>query len=299
MKWQLLRLSTLDSVRLALSCTVLWAHTFLIVGAGDPPFPAGAIAVALFFALSGFLLTGSWQRSPCPWRFVIARAARLLPGLWFCLLGCVILAACFWPNGTDQWRGSSWWHFIYWNWWGDVGQVSIGQAFEGNPHRGVNNSLWSLRYEIRCYGLLMLLGLCGFLSMRGRWSLPLLAACLLLEGISSSGTISGLYDRPDTCLFAAAFVIGASLWCFGIRPPADGRSTAPDLSYGMYLWGFPVQQVLAFYGVHALGVPLFFACSVLSVLPVASVSWYLIERPGLVHGRALGEWIVKTYATEK
>ena len=48
-----------------------------------------------------------------------------------------------------------------------------------------------------------------------------------------------------------------------------------DLSYGIYIYAFPIQQVLAAYGQLNL------ATAVLSVLPFAAASWFLVEKPAM------------------
>ena len=54
-----------------------------------------------------------------------------------------------------------------------------------------------------------------------------------------------------------------------------------DLSYGTYIFAFPLQQLLAGFGLWKLGVPMFALVSVLVTLPVAAASWFGIERPAL------------------
>jgi peptidoglycan/LPS O-acetylase OafA/YrhL len=54
----------------------------------------------------------------------------------------------------------------------------------------------------------------------------------------------------------------------------------PDLSYGFYIWGFPLQQVI----VNILGLKndgLTFLLDLLFVLPLALLSWYAVESPSL------------------
>ena len=56
---------------------------------------------------------------------------------------------------------------------------------------------------------------------------------------------------------------------------------ATDLSYGMYLLHFPIEQLLAGWKLQGRGFPAFFLVSVLAAAVCASVSWVLVERPAL------------------
>jgi peptidoglycan/LPS O-acetylase OafA/YrhL len=52
-----------------------------------------------------------------------------------------------------------------------------------------------------------------------------------------------------------------------------------DLSYGIYLWAFPLQQVLMMTGIRDPW--LLSAAAVIVLLPVAAASWLLVEKPAL------------------
>ena len=54
-----------------------------------------------------------------------------------------------------------------------------------------------------------------------------------------------------------------------------------DYSYGVYLYGYPVQQVLAHFQVHQRGFAFFLAASLVLALVFAVASWHLIEKPAL------------------
>lgn len=56
---------------------------------------------------------------------------------------------------------------------------------------------------------------------------------------------------------------------------------ANDHSYGVYIYSFVVQQVMAKAGVQALGLVGFFVASTLVSAGLAMVSWHLVERPAL------------------
>ena len=75
---------------------------------------------------------------------------------------------------------------------------------------------------------------------------------------------------------------------FAYRLPWHGFNRAGDYSYGMYLWGFPIQQMVA----HHLPDISPIANAAISV-PVAvifgALSWYLIEKPALSLKSAPGD----------
>ncbi|WP_431277443.1 acyltransferase family protein [Leifsonia poae] len=54
-----------------------------------------------------------------------------------------------------------------------------------------------------------------------------------------------------------------------------------DISYGTYIYAFPLQQVLASAGLYVLGVPAFAVAAIMLTLAVASLSWYVIEKPAM------------------
>lgn len=65
------------------------------------------------------------------------------------------------------------------------------------------------------------------------------------------------------------------------RVPFQGWGRPGDFSYGLYLFAFPIQQLLVDVGGRGTRpLPLFFASMLLTV-PVAMLSWFLIERPFL------------------
>lgn len=54
-----------------------------------------------------------------------------------------------------------------------------------------------------------------------------------------------------------------------------------DWSYGAYLYGFPVQQVLAHFRLHEASFPGFVLASTLITAVLAGLSWHLVEKPAL------------------
>lgn len=54
-----------------------------------------------------------------------------------------------------------------------------------------------------------------------------------------------------------------------------------DISYGVYLWGFPVAQLLSWRFGHDLPLSSHIVLTILLTYGVALASWHLIERPAL------------------
>jgi len=53
-----------------------------------------------------------------------------------------------------------------------------------------------------------------------------------------------------------------------------------DLSYGLYLYAWPVQQLVAMYGLAHSPLP-FIVLSTIGASILAAGSWFIIERPAM------------------
>jgi peptidoglycan/LPS O-acetylase OafA/YrhL len=54
-----------------------------------------------------------------------------------------------------------------------------------------------------------------------------------------------------------------------------------DLSYGVYIYACPIQQLLVIAGVGALNPLVFAAIATVATLPFAALSWFLVEKPAM------------------
>ena len=66
-----------------------------------------------------------------------------------------------------------------------------------------------------------------------------------------------------------------------VRLPLRGFDRRVDLSYGLYIYAFPVQQLLAMYGIPKYGFAPYFLCALVIALALAAASWLTIEKPSL------------------
>jgi peptidoglycan/LPS O-acetylase OafA/YrhL len=323
-------------LRLLAALMVVLGHSFLIVGgdvSGNEPLHrilprtyAHLAGVAMFFAISGFLITLSFERRPDLVRFARARALRLWPALvvvvaaWTFVLGPMLStlpADAYFGAGDDH--GTAYRYF-----WSNISLFRLWPwlpgLFESNPiPRHVNGSLWTIPWEATMYVAVALAGVLRLLRFPWLASAVIVAlvAALVLWPIYSSdaaatgqlplgyelaacfgaGSIACLLRRfvpvstgimlllalvafagRDTLLIWPAILYFVFWFAYVPRLPAMPRDA--DLSYGTYLWAFPVQQaVVQITGVESPAGLFLIATPI--VLAIAAASWFLIERPAL------------------
>lgn len=74
-----------------------------------------------------------------------------------------------------------------------------------------------------------------------------------------------------------------------------GLRGCPDVSYGIYIYGFPVQQSLSALFADRFGMVPLTAASLLITIILATLSWWLVEKPTLGRKRKVEEAITKLY----
>ena len=97
------------------------------------------------------------------------------------------------------------------------------------------------------------------------WWLVALCAAIVI----AAGVLLPDYRVAAGLALAYAVVVSGAL--------VHGPSLRNDFSYGMYIYAFPVQQILVMSGLVSLTPMLFFGISTISTLPFAAASWFLVE----------------------
>jgi peptidoglycan/LPS O-acetylase OafA/YrhL len=285
-------------------------------GLGDDRFRGlGSAGVALFFALSGYLITSLFTTDARLGRFYRNRAVRLLPALGFAILGYVALQA--WLH-LELVRGVGWVVGYLANW----GQI--------NGHDlGVLVPTWSLAVEEQFYlvwplvllatrrhprvqlwttvALLAGTTLARFTLMplvgedhvymgSETASASLLVGCLLallLNGRAAVRAPGWILAAGSAGLLVVA-TYGSSSWAFAVivptlvtwwaflliwaRVPLTWRPLryAGTRSYGVYLWHNGILWMTLVVAGPSLG---WMAVGIVLSFAVAEVSWRLIEQP--------------------
>jgi len=120
----------------------------------------------MFFALSGFLVTGSALRTGRLIPFLGLRVLRLLPALLVeVTLSAIILGATFTQLPLSQYYSSPIFWSYFWNIVGDV-HLFLPEVFTDNNTNVVNSNLWTLPWELQCYMVMSVMIVTGAILYR-------------------------------------------------------------------------------------------------------------------------------------
>lgn len=328
------RRNNFDLLRLLAAASVIFSHAFLLGEGREDIEPLmrltggqailGVVGVFVFFVISGFLVTMSFEETHSAPRFLLKRALRIYPAFIVCLLVSALalgplVSSLPW---ADYFRQPDTWRYVAWNLLMDADQNSLpGVWFSGfSAGSVVDGPLWTLPCEILMYLLVLAMGLARLLRLpaiallivaglvcvwfdttsidgvlpSAGWLLPFFASGMALYRLKDSGIF-----RPALALAAGAgLVLSAALHLFLLLFPLFGgylviylalEKRLPlvpaarwgDLSYGLYIYGWPVEQMV----VRLSGGQAPWANVFLISLPLAAVcaflSWHLVEKRAL------------------
>lgn len=325
-------------IRILAAWSVMWSHAMELqsgspsgaILAGIMYYNLGDQAVNVFFVLSGIMVSASLERSPSYGRFIIARLIRIFPGLVVCtaLLAFVVgplfsqlpLREYFENQGVMAFVGSSLFTLS--------GASTLPGVFVDKHTTAANAPIWTLKYEIACY--FVLVGLAAFGIYRRKTALLIVVAVTwfvsagylvqLPEGrLPTLGQAARFWICFSTGILAFRFkewlpisgavvaVLCVGWWIFWhdpeeriIAPVASGylalwASRIPigrlrelsndyDISYGTYIFGWPITQALLVSCPRMHTAALVVVSFGLTAI-VALASWILIERPAVRFGR--------------
>ncbi|MDQ2799903.1 MAG: acyltransferase [Armatimonadota bacterium] len=343
------RRNNFDALRFFLASLVVFSHSYVLLTANgneiEPLSQAsgmkmnlGTLAVACFFAISGFLITQSWLRSRGTWDFLKKRALRIYPGWIAAVLFCVLIVIpILRPHHLSGWPDRPTVKFV-----SQLALYKSGLPFVLPGVGYPNGSLWTIPFECMCYLLVVALGLLGLFHRRG---LVLLLGLVLLAFLvwptrsflpTFGPVVNGLhlpYLGWLRCLplLVVYFLSGASFFLFRERIPHSAWLLAlslvlvgltlfhaplaclfyvilptfgfyilfylafvsagnlnhfakhGDLSYGIYLYSYPLQRLLIAgqgHRYHFTPLTLFLAGWVIAC-GAAALSWRFMESPFL------------------
>lgn len=326
-----------NALRLLAALLVVFGHSWSLTASGPDPlnrltgYAAGSAGLAVFFTISGYLITRSALERR-PGRFLYLRCLRILPALFVVtLFETFIVGPIFFERSVPEYFASrqSWGHLknvtLY------FGSFDIKGVFIDNPLKGLNGSTWTLPIEMTLYVAALLAATFGLLRAR---AMPfLLALCIgtyayaRAKGLAFPDNVGpeivnkvalyplalwGLFfcvgssmwiyrDRLEmsggiACCAVLLLIVARSIWdaafvgCFAyltiyfalaIRPLGFAGRRLGDISYGVYVFAWPIQQ-WAIATTPACSNPWVLAAVSIPVsMLFGVVSWNLVEKPAM------------------
>lgn len=312
-------------IRLVAALLVIYGHSYPIVGSGHPDLIlqllqsrfAGAVAVDVFFVISGFLICASWERNSFS-QFVVARALRIYPALIVCVILSVFVLGFFLTTESSYFSRPEVWEYLKYNISLLTTKYYLPGVFETHPDKAINGSIWSLPYEVRLYACLAVLG-CLSLLKSGRYFFACVAIGLAyffdlfsyvhfasdkswrnLGPFFMAGAFCWIYRR--SIVLSAPVLMLMIIGCIAFNKtdkfiyfyfitliyatfylvyiPQIKWNPKKDLSYGVYLYGWPVQQLVLHF-VPGCSAEFNAAASIVGALLLGYLSWTFIESPAL------------------
>ena len=104
-----------------------------------------------------------------------------------------------------------------------------------------------------------------------RWSLVAISVVIVV--------LAGVF-LPDYRV-VAALPLAYAVVVSGALIKNNRLALRTDLSYGLYIYAFPVQQLLVVSGLAFLNPVVFFLVATIATLPLAALSWFLVEKRAL------------------
>jgi peptidoglycan/LPS O-acetylase OafA/YrhL len=235
------RENNFDLVRLLAALAVMFGHSFWVqpaYGRAEPVLRhtgleyCGSLAVYTFFLISGMLVTASYVRQRSPLKFVALRIARIYPAYFMCVL---LIPLALYPLlrvfgiATDFQASIAWEFFrtnarmfgpVTWHLPGLFENVAIKSA--------VDASLWTLPLEVKCYVIVLALGLVGLLRKPWMAMAGIAIAAFLFWWFLTRDPYSPIFskmgDKPTGYSFypTAFFLIGMALYTARKIVPCGG-----------------------------------------------------------------------------
>lgn len=180
------RANNFDFLRFFAASLVVFAHAFGLSPDGYSMDPlaylsrnhvhSGGLAVAVFFVISGFLITMSYENTGGNREFLLKRCLRIFPGLAVVVLLSLFLLGPIVSTSSpaDYFSDAQTYTYIS-NLFLFRMQGGLPGVFANNPLPDkFNGSLWTLWYEFVCYLAVLALGMAGWL----RWKPILFLICV-------------------------------------------------------------------------------------------------------------------------
>ena len=205
-----LKSNNFDLIRLLAAILVIYGHSKAVTQSGPNDFFLdiigfrfiGGVSVAIFFFISGFLVTSSALNSTLKY-YISSRILRIYPGLLLMLMVSILIIGPIFTTSSNYWSFETVKYFLV-NFSTLSTEHFLPGVFEQNPNHGVNGSLWSISLEIKMYLITILLFL---LPKNNKYIFNLSFFSLIFIGKFTH--FFEIFFHPDHIEFIFFYLIGA------------------------------------------------------------------------------------------
>lgn len=294
---------------------------------------SGAIAVAIFFLISGYLITKSYLSSNNIIKYFLSRIFRIIPGLLVCcvLTIFVIIPISFSVLGklpNDYFINISTYNYlknillypVQYN----IENIKFSTMSEG---RTINGSLWTLSYEFTCYVMVAILGVMRLLRREIILMMFIISYVFFLVNYPTNQIVFKYQDTDHVIYFLSLFLCGSCFYlfrdtivfrksyfifsiiilmffayygkffihgvvtfgayivffiAFQVKPKCNILVRNGDFSYGIYIYGFLIQQVAVLFFGENMSPFSNMLITYLCVIFLSILSWKFVENPCLL-----------------
>lgn len=219
--------NNIGTLRFTGAFLVLFGHSFTLsagkISVHDPvsnwlmaytPFHKAlpGIGVMMFFVISGYLITASFQRRRNLLDFITARTLRIYPALIIAVIFCVLMGLYFTTLPATEYLGHrGTWRFLLQNSALVYGiHFHLPGVFADLPWKhGINGSLWTLPIEIGMYFYVFILGVARILNNRSLFNVTAIALVALFVANPQEFP---LLSRPGHAYLGLSFLLGSVLY---------------------------------------------------------------------------------------
>lgn len=327
-----------DFLRFVAALLVIISHSFPISYGSQCEDPLrnltetlsfGLLGVYIFFIISGFLITYSYERSKNITIYFTNRFLRIYPALIFQVCLTVLILGPFISNFSfiDYFFNQQTYEYMLTNTIFIV-KYHLPGVFVNNPYQyAVNGSLWTLKYELICYVIVAFLGIIGLIKKI--FVIISLTFCIIITlimnllGLNEAGIYYSFYyilhffiffgmgmlyylfrDKmildfrlfilsilmiifssfyPPLLPFAVAIAGPYSILYLAFLPISqlNNFSKYGDFSYGIYIYAFPVQQLVSKVLLNNQNWVLNILIAAPIIIIFSICSWHLVEKNAL------------------
>ena len=271
----------------------------------------------MFFSLSGFLVAGSLLRNNVP-KFIALRMIRIIPALAVeIFLSAFVIGLAFTKLSWLNYLSSGEFYTYFLNILGIV-HYTLPGVFEG---RYLNEQLWTMPFEFECYLSLAALTLIGIVRRRDIFVLVLASVAVAYTIVAVSNDLGREGPCVPGHVFILSFLFGVAIYFYKaqiphsrlifamslvvgyvclyipdlvyvsaipisyltiyiglLRPP---RIKFGDLSYGIYLFHYPIARCAHELSGRSLPAEVLLPLTIAATTMFAALSWKFVEKPAL------------------